>query len=238
MAMQYEAKFNLRSNDFDCYGKLLPSAILDMFQEVAGNHAEKLGIGFEELKAKNLLWVIVRSKFEVVKHPCQHSEVTVKTWPLPANKISFRRDYLMTDEKGEVLIRGTSDWFIINSQTRSFEKAERVYPSDEFVTDYAISEKPKKLHSYKGETDEYSVVPAFCDIDRNGHVNNTKYANFILNALDLGNKDIASFQIDYHKEVLKGEQLIISTAIEDDTAFASGKNKDGDAMFICEIKIK
>ncbi|MBR5451972.1 MAG: hypothetical protein IKV36_03135 [Clostridia bacterium] len=237
--MHFVSEFELRGNDFDSHGKLLASAILDMFQEAAGRHAEALGCGFETLREKGLLWVIIRSKFELLKNPPMHSTVLVKTWPLPPTKFSFRRDYLMTDKSGEILIKATSDWMIIDSNTRSFAKADKVYPQDkEFITDFAIDEKLKKLH-FQGEASNCHVVtPSYCDIDRNGHVNNTKYPEYILNALDMDGLSVKSFQIDHHKEVLKGQKLTIRTSKNGETIFALGTNQQEEIMFVGKLEVQ
>ena len=234
--MHFVCEFELRGNDFDSNGKLLPSAILDMFQEAAGRHAEMLGCGFDKFSDKGLLWVIVRSKFEVVKNPEMHSTVLVKTWPLPPAKFSFRRDYLMTNKKGEILIKATSDWMIIDSNTRSFAKADKVYPEEEFITDFALDEKLKKLHFSGVETKSYVVTPSYCDIDRNCHVNNTKYPEYILNALDVEGLTVKSFQIDHHKEVLKGQKLKISIANDRGVFLALGTNHNDEVMFISKLE--
>lgn len=237
--MHFVCEFELRGNDFDSHGNLLASAILDMFQEAAGRHAQALGCGFETLRKKGLLWVIVRSKFEVVKNPEMHSTVLVKTWPLPPAKFSFRRDYLMTDKKGEILIKATSDWMIIDSNTRSFAKADKVYPQGkEFITEFAIDEKLKKLH-FQGEASNCHVVtPSYCDIDRNGHVNNTKYPEYILNALDAEGITVKSFGIEYHKEVLKGQPLTIGISKGDGVIYALGTNQNDEIMFVSKLEVE
>ena len=50
MIIEYKRQFNLRINDFDCHDNILMSTVLDLFQGVAGDHANLLGIGFEEFK--------------------------------------------------------------------------------------------------------------------------------------------------------------------------------------------
>ena len=66
MNIEYSEKFNLRINDFDCHDRILISSILDLFQDVAGKHATKLKIGFNDLIIKNRLWAIVRTKFKII----------------------------------------------------------------------------------------------------------------------------------------------------------------------------
>lgn len=48
-------KITLRNSDFDFYGKIKPSSVLDIFQEAATRHAEILGVGFSASIEKNML---------------------------------------------------------------------------------------------------------------------------------------------------------------------------------------
>ena len=43
----------LRNSDFDCNDVLLPSAVLELFQDIAGEHADEINIGYKDLFAKN-----------------------------------------------------------------------------------------------------------------------------------------------------------------------------------------
>lgn len=54
-------------NDLDGYDYLKPSSILDFAQLVASKHAESLGMGFEDFIKKDLIWVVVRNYFEIIK---------------------------------------------------------------------------------------------------------------------------------------------------------------------------
>lgn len=236
MSAELSRDYYLRASDFDVNSKILPKAVLEIFQDIAGAHAEEIGVGFKNLIEKDLIWVIVKSKFVIEKQPQKYTNVSVKTWPLEPKSYFFRREYIVSDQSGTVLIRGTSDWMIVNSTTRTLTLANDVYPEgQEYNTELALDEKLKKIRDFKGDTQEYSVTPAFCDIDLNGHVNNTKYADFVLNAIAPEDKEIKSFQIDYLKEVLKGEPLKILTGFEDNKAISRGVNEQGDKMFNCEI---
>lgn len=239
MNAEFSKNYYLRALDFDMNSKILPRAVLEIFQDIAGAHAETDGFGFDDLKLKNLFWIIVRTKFIIEKQPKKYVDVKVTTWPLEPKGYFFRRDYIIEDQNGDVLIRGTSDWMILNSESRSLTAAKDIYPEDTvYKTDLAIDEKLKKLRDFKGDTAEYNVTPAFCDIDVNGHVNNTRYADFVINAINPESREIKSFQIDYLKEVLKGEPLTILTGFEDNKAFSKGINTQEEKMFSCEIVFK
>lgn len=76
-------------------------------------------------------------------------------------------------------------------------------------------------------------------MDTNDHVNNTKYANYVLDAINPSKSDeLEIFQIDYRKEVLQGTQLKIYHIKEENLITAKGQNQNGDTMFICKLKYK
>ncbi len=233
----FKNEFNLRTSDFDCYRRLTPAAILDLFQEVAGHHAENLGVGFDALIEKNMLWVIVRVKFEILSHPEMHSTVTVKTWPLPPSRIGFQREYLIEDMSGKTLVKGTSDWVIIHSEERKFLSPGNLYPEGfEFCNNRCFEEKTAKIKDFDTVDDGLCIMPQFCDLDMNGHVNNIRYASFVLNAVtpDKGDK-IKVFQTDYHREVMRDTPLTIYQKQDDNELVSKGINPDGELMFRTKI---
>ena len=234
MAMQAEKKYYLRASDFDKNSNMLPSAALGIFQDIAGYHAESLGIGFFALLSKDCLWMIVRTKYIVEKAPEKYQTVTVKTWPIAPRGPILRRDYLMTNDAGEVLIRATSDWTVVNCQTRSLVNAKDIYPEGEFLSDFAIDAKLKKVKDLEGEGEQFSAMPQFCDIDSNGHVNNTKYADYIINAVK-PERAISEFQIDYQKEVLLGEEITLNVKHQENRTVIMGVDGEGEKKFAAEI---
>jgi len=65
----------------------------------------------------------------------------------------------------------------------------------------------------------------------------TKYANYIITALNLPDKsDIFGFQIDYHVEVKPNESFTVFTKSEENKYTVMGKRKDGTLIFTAEIK--
>lgn len=234
----YSKSFNLRTSDFDCYQKITPASVLDLFQTVAGNHAALLGCGFEPLFKRKLLWVLVRTKYQVIRQPEMYQTVVVKTWPLAPSRIGFQREYLMEDEQGNPLIKASSDWVIIHSEQRKIAPAADIYPEMEYFTEKSFGERLKKLPDFEAEGEGFAVCPGFSQLDMNGHVNNTKYANYALDALSPdGQKEINAFQIDYRHEVQKGDKLRLYTKKEEGFCLVKGVNESGELMFVCKIEM-
>ena len=145
----FSEKHLLKASDFDCFGNLAPRVILELFASAAQNHAEKLGIGFEEMLAKELLWVILKTKFDIIKNPSPDQIVTVKTWPKKPRRLDFEREYLILSESGEVLIKGSSQWAVIDSNTRRLAKADNVYYKiNEFYSKQNYEEKLLRVEDF------------------------------------------------------------------------------------------
>lgn len=233
----FKREFNLRTSDFDCNRNISPVAVLDLFQEVAGYHAEELGCGFDPLLKRGLLWVIVRVKYEVLEQPKTHSTVAVKTWPLSPTRFGFGREYVIEDLSGNTLIRGTSDWAVMSSTERKIVSVSDMYPQNfEFCTDRCFEEKTSRIRDFDAEGEGVIVKPAFCDLDMNGHVNNIRYAAYVLNALGLKeNEQIQSFQTDYQREVRLGDEVLLQIRRENNQILAKGTDKNGEKMFFSKI---
>ena len=53
--MRYQESICLAEDQFDEYGNLLPSYVLQLFQAAADHHADQLGLGFDAMLSRNLL---------------------------------------------------------------------------------------------------------------------------------------------------------------------------------------
>ncbi len=240
MSSIWKREYILRANDFDKFNRIKPSAILELFQDAAGLHAEELGVGFDKMSALSYLWVLTRTRFQIISAPENHQKVIVRTWPLKPGRLSHRRECCIEDENGNRLIIGSSEWVVINSESRRPVSASDIYSLDEeFCSEMMFEEKLGKVPDFEATSAPHVVNPGFCEIDSNNHVNNTKYANYILDAISPGKDDtLESLQIDYRKEVLEGTELSVFHEKDGNSILAKGLNSDGDTMFACKLEYK
>lgn len=240
MLAQFERNYYLRTSDFDCRWRLQPASILDLFQDVAGAHAQVLGIGGDTMLEKKLLWVLTKVKFQILAPAHMFQEVRVKTWPLSPGRIGFQREYLIEDMEGHPLVKGSSQWVMVHSEERRFMPVKDVYPADiEYRTEQMFEGKLLRIRDFEAQGEPCLRLPGWSDMDINGHVNNTKYANYILDALKPAEEDcIDSFQIDYHRELQSGGLLQVYTRREENCLLACGRNEAGENMFACRIELK
>lgn len=211
-------EYPLRVSDFDKNQSILPSSVLDIFQDVAGVHAKMLKISNPELLERGLCWMLTRVRYEIKSMPRLYETVSVKTWPVESRRIELDRDFEIYSLSGELLIRGSSQWVVMDITDRLSPK---LVPArnfelglDSYVTDRAFDRAFSRA-VYNGVSCDspYTCRARYTDLDMNGHVNNIKYADLTLCAVTdaLGDVEIRDFRIDYVKELLMGDDIRIHT---------------------------
>ena len=234
MGLELTRDYRLRWMDFDRYGRMQPAAALDIFQDMATLHAEEIGIGRDSMLEQGVIWVVVRTKLEMVAEPEHFQVVKVRTWPHSLSRFSFIRDFTMHDAQGQLLAKASQEWVLMDVQTRKFASPKDHYqgPTD-FCEDRAFEKKARKAPTFEeGNRPVRTVTPAYSDIDLNGHVNNAMYANFIVNAIEPdASCALKTLQIDYRYEALPGQPLLIHTLVEEGRVLLKGLSEDGTVAF-------
>lgn len=240
MANTFVDTFRLKASDYDVYDNLKPSCILDLMQDVAGKHADELHCGFKDMVEKNMYWIILRTKFDVIANPKMFSKIDVKTWYKKKGRVDFDREYELVDEDGNVIVRGISKWVAIDSRRRMIVPARNVpFPEcDEYEENYPNS--VEKLDDFDFENaDVYNGKTAFCELDHNRHINNIQYANYVMNALKFDEKEqVISFQIEYVKELELDENFALKYTKIDNEYKVRGYKENGEISFNASLMVK
>lgn len=236
--MKHTTTFTLPTKDFDTQGNLLPRAVLSLFLKAADEHAIKLGVDHDVVVSHNLLWVVTQTRYQVAQLPTPGETVTITTWPTPPNRLGSNREYIVSSENGTVLIKGSSNWVLMDLESRRLASFADIFPENSFVDESVFSEKAPRLRNFETNSDAYVLTPDESTIDVNGHVNNTFYADFVMSALKEFNGIINNFQIDYLHEVLCHEPLTLYQKTEGNTSFVKGLSEDDTLMFTCSVTVK
>lgn len=239
--MKKKMDFFIHTKDVDHNDIIRPSAILDMFQDLAGIHAEELGVGYQYLKDQNYAWVVLYQRYEIKKLPPYLKQVTLTTWPKPKRRLEFEREYLLQDKNGIDLVQGISNWVIIDLTTRGLVRSDKIEFQGEYETFTNFFEKckrklnldPNKIEKYY----EYEVTLE--DIDHNGHMNNARYLNSIQNiffSID-SKKYMKEVEISYIKEARYKDRIRIGHySVNEKDAFIGFL--DNEICFECLIGVE
>ena len=221
-----------------------PQQALNMFQDVAEQHANIMGIGGHDLlEQSNALWVVTRTKTIFNKLPKANDEITVLTWPAGANGVRCDRNYSIIKD-GESIINGISEWVIIDATTRRLRRVETTnYPTDiEWLTERAIDTPFSKLKDDFSEEDfVFEQTVRANDIDSSKHTNNVVYCTLLLNTFsvkELESMTIKEIEIAYHSESREGDTLRIYKQKRDDGYYFAIKNNQNALMTLAVLKFE
>ena len=202
----------------DCFGRLKPSMLLFFCQDVAGHHCQLLGTDYDTLAQKNLFWAIIRQKVQITRLPMSGESIRVETWPMPTTRTCFPRSTVAYDQEGKELFRSIGMWVLMDIDTRAMVLPRRsgvevqgLLTGTELVTPGSLA--PKEF------TSVHSRRVGYTDLDRNGHMNNTRYLEWMADLLPSAfHRDNvpAEFTVCYHSEAREGEDLHMSWQLDED----------------------
>jgi acyl-ACP thioesterase len=238
--------YSIMARDVDFTQKIKLSAVFNYFQEVASLHSENLGMGFNTIEENyGLAWVLTRIKVDIDRYPIWNEEVIFETWPQYPKKFHFDRDYLIKDLSGNIIARAVSVWVILDIKTREIKKTDTLSTKfPEPLSERALSNQIEKIKPCSSTIPVYKKMIGCSDIDINGHLNNSRYVDFIMDCFtieDLRKYHAKSIQINYINETLPGDTIILSRSIEDpssDTIYIQGiRENNNDIIFRAFVQV-
>ncbi len=226
----YVKEYTVTLNMLDEYDRLTPLAILDLFQDIAGKHCDGTSVSYRNMYDNGLLWIITRTRYDVVSNNLRYGDdVTVTTWANTFEKFSDYRHYLIKNKDGEVLVRGKFKWAGVSKETRKLSPLDDlVSHSDTFNDEQAIEDPLLVIPTNEEELDqEYKFTVLFTHLDHNGHMNNTRYVEELLKAVNFTHKEqVISLETNYLKEMNLGEEITIKYHVYPDSVTAIFKSED------------
>ena len=215
MGLTYQMKMKIPFDMADMNGHIkLPDVILLSLQ-VSGMQSIELEVSDKTiLEDYNLVWIITDYDIEVVRLPRFAEEITIETEALSYNRLFCYRRFTIYDEAGQELIHMMATFVLMDRDSR---KVHAVEP--EIVAPYQSDFDKKLIRGPKYESLEEPISKdyhvRFYDLDMNGHVNNSKYLDWIFEVMGadfLTHYIPKKINLKYVKEVRPGG--VITSAVE------------------------
>ena len=215
MGLTYQMKMKIPFDMADMNGHIkLPDVILLSLQ-VSGMQSIELGVSDKTiLEDYNLVWIITDYDIEVVRLPRFAEEITIETEALSYNRLFCYRRFTIYDEAGQELIHMMATFVLMDRDSR---KVHAVEP--EIVAPYQSEFDKKLIRGPKYESLEEPIGKdyhvRFYDLDMNGHVNNSKYLDWIFEVMGadfLTHYIPKKINLKYVKEVRPGG--LITSSVE------------------------
>ena len=244
--LQFEKEYRVHVYETDPDERVNLCSLFDYMQDIAAEHAIKLGFGRDDLLKRNHFWVLSRMYAEISNWPFRGETIIVKTWPAGTENVFAIRFFEIRFADGRDIAAASSSWLIIDRETKKIQRP------DGLLSRYNSEAKPaapsvrsaSKLTEASGngqQSGKFSVK--LSDLDVNLHTNNVNYLRWVNNSYDLDfvmNHFPISAEINYLAESLLGEEITIRTSEEEENkgVFRHSVIRNNDNKELCRIRIE
>ena len=217
-SMELIKQYSLASYDVDFESKATVQALLRFMDDIAWEHARELGLGFGQLARQELAWVIARLKIEVEAYPRWGDAMRVKTWAADKDRLFWYRDFEFCTSEGRELARAATASVLIDLKSRRPQRADRMFNRELAPRERAFPENLKKLPSAAGGRERRTEEVRYSDLDQNGHLNNVKYVEWLLDSYPLAfhrENRVRALEVNFLSEGLYGDTVAVHSSTGD-----------------------
>lgn len=235
---KWTEEYQVYWHDVDLKGKMSFAALSRYLQDVAWRGAESVDFGFKKVSELNLHWVLVRQLVKMKKMPNWGDNIKIETWPRGVDGLWAFRDYQVKSNTDDILGGVSSAWMLIDADTRRPQKLEvlkGVLP--EKILASVIEESAGKILFNDSEKLIDTRQVRYSEMDMNGHVNNSKYVDWIMDALNKDSRqdEYLNFHINYLSEVKNTDEIKIAKSDKKKTIQFKATNQKNKPIFIAEL---
>lgn len=210
---KYAKSFKVQFSETDFTLKLKLYALVNKMQETSSLHAEELGMGYEELEANNLGWIISKYRIKLDEYPRWEDTLTLETWPSGIDKLFAMRSFNIYNQEKKKIGSIYSAYVLIDIKTGRPQRTSAM-PAEFPVV---IEEGAQELLRFRIPKEEPLRISSrqvyYTDLDLNMHMNNACYIQWIEDCFSLDhhkNKQITDIQVNFISGATIGEEVQLS----------------------------
>ena len=197
----------------DASGRLGISNTFALFQDIASEHAEILGVGNAAMQEKHAFWVTARTRVHFYRRPQMMQDVDITPWPAAPGLMRCDRYYRMEDA-GEILAEGRTEWCVLDTQNgKVIPPATMFGPDIDYLDDAALTAPYARFrHNFTDEDCAVSHAVRPSDVDIGRHMNNVAYLRAIIDSFrvaELEQMNVTEMEIMFMMPCFEGEELQI-----------------------------
>lgn len=235
-----EDTFTVKTYQCQPDGSIRVASLMHYLQEVAAVHAEQLGFGLDRLNETESYWVLSNLEIQFAKFPKWNDQVTIRTWPSGHTRSVATREFVGKDEYDCELFRAGSEWMVLNKRSSRLRNLFRLGLNLPQTGPKAISANLKRMAPQDSYSQTERVRVPYSSIDLNGHVNNTEYVRWSIDALRRAFEfkgPVRCIQATYFSEVFEGDELdlLLSSAPTGRFCVLGRKPDDQSNVFAAQI---
>ena len=237
---KYQEQLAIKSYQTNQYGTASIASLFNILIEAAWAHAQVMDWGYDSLKSNHLFWVLSRMYFQVEKYPVWQDQIILSTWSAGTDGMYAYREYIVENEKGEILLRASSAWLILDMETRKIFRLSDYRSTFPKRIDANACRNPKRI---KPDIHPEAMVfypVLFSELDINQHFNSVKYVERVLDdfGIDFLNaNEPAEFEVNYLKEGQAGDLIAVTRTQTAKNEYLNCLVRESDGADLCVIRI-
>ena len=204
---------SIESFDVDARGRLRPHVMLGHLLNSAWNHTRGTPYGYEGLTAQGRMWVLVKIDLRISRIPEWGEKLGIETWGKRIERLFALRDFLVSDESGEAVVRATSSWMILSRESGRPQRLSRMGEEFPWSPDReALKAELGKVDALQSGIELARFPVLHSDIDVNGHVNSTSYLRWMIDAHEHGlmqKRELAALSLSFLAEAMPEDRIAV-----------------------------
>jgi len=224
----------------DYFGNLSIYQLGNMLLDIAGLHAEKLGIAMDRLISQGYTWVIVGLKINIFCPIKVNQIIEIQTGINSITNLASERFFRVYVDN-QLVASAQSMWMIIDYQKRnSVFLGEIINNLDDIVASDMGIEPYRRLKFNSLDTQKvFTKTITYTQLDINKHLYSMEYIKMVLDLFDLQrfeNQGVKTINMNYISEVLPKEEISFYIAKDQDKeSLVEIKNKENKTVFRSQI---
>ncbi len=220
----FEKEYKIHVYETGPAGRINLYSLFDFLQDMASEHAVRLGFGRDDLMKENHLWVLSRMYAVISEWPVWEETIVIRTWHKGTDKLFGMRDFDVFFTDGRHIASAASSWLIIDRETKKIQRPDKVLANPTDIKQ--MNALPRNAAKLEKVADDSMVSQTFSvkvsDLDLNLHTNNVRYVKWVTDTydLDFSLKNVpCSAEINYLAESVYNDEISVHTV--------TGKNDHG-----------
>jgi acyl-ACP thioesterase len=203
----------------DANKKMRPTVLMDLLQDIAEEHAARIGVGVEDLAKNGLAWFAAKFHIKIKRLPRWREQLRIQSWLSGRQKLFALRDIQIIDKDEQAIVSASSGWLMIDIEKKRPQRPDRslsevpCYEKRVIETTFDELPEPKVINVQK------QFEPTFNMIDANDHVNSTAYLMWAIETMPKNVLQVyrpTEIEIAFKNETLYGQKVTAKTQIADE----------------------
>ena len=207
----YEYHGKVDYSDLGEDGFFSHTGAMRLMQEAAGMDSARCGYGPGDLEHRGVGWVLVGWKMRMERRVPWGTPLSVRTWPRTMSLYFSDRDFEILDGDGELVLRATSRWILVNVATGHSARVTEEIAGAYSLWDHRVMDEDVVMtgKSPADAEEVYTYTAMRRDLDTFHHVNNLHYLEIAREALPDAVADafLPTVEILYKRQIRRGDKV-------------------------------